>query len=284
MSPPPTPGRRCSIPDLAYHDPLTGLPNRVLVEQPVELALARARRSATSVALMFVDLDDFKEVNDRLGHAAGDQLLTGVAARLRGVLRDSDVLARQGGDEFLILITDLSDDAVRSAEMVGAKVLGSLREPFVVGAAEVRTGASIGISLFPADAADTEALLRHADAAMYQAKGQGGGRLAFQQPTGTIVAKRTSVSAQLRNAMTEAELELHYLPIWRVGAERGIGELARACDAEIVAEGVEREEQLDFLIGNGISLMQGYLFGQPLPVVAVTELLQARLPAGRPTA
>ncbi len=207
---------------LAYHDPLTGLPNRVLIEQQVDLALARARRSATSVALMFVDLDDFKEVNDRLGHAAGDQLLTGVAARLRGVLRDSDVLARQGGDELLILITDLSDDAFRSAEMVATKVLGSLREPFVVGAAEVRTVASIGISLFPADAADTEALLRHADAAMYQAKGQSGGRLAFHQPTGNIVAKRTSVSAQLRNAMTEAELELHYLPIWRAGSERGI--------------------------------------------------------------
>jgi len=436
---------------LAYHDPLTGLPNRVLIEQQVDLALARARRSATSVALMFVDLDDFKEVNDRLGHAAGDRLLTGVAARLRGVLRDSDVLARQGGDEFLILITDLSDDAVRSAEMVATKVLGSLREPFVVGAAEVRTGASIGISLFPADAADTEALLRHADAAMYQAKGQSGGRLAFHQPTGNIVAKRTRVSAQLRKAMTEAELELHYLPIWRAGSERGIDgveallrwrhpdrgllrpgsfmdladqsavaddvidwvfeevcrhaagwraaglaprvsvnmsqhqllaesfaerfaavlaehglepgrflieltesawtvdaeetlavvaelrgsgtsfaiddfgagysslsrmrersfdvikidraliadvpgdhttgavlraivELARACDAEIIAEGVEDEEQLGFLIDNGISLMQGYLFGQPLPVAVVTELLHTRLPAGRSTA
>lgn len=436
---------------LAYHDPLTGLPNRALVEQQVELALARARRSATAVALMFVDLDDFKEVNDRLGHAAGDRLLTGVAARLRGVLRDSDVLARQGGDEFLILITDLSEDVVRSAEMVAIKVLGALREPFVVGTAEVRTGASIGISLFPADASDTEALLRHADAAMYQAKGQSGGRLAFHQPTGHIVARRTSVSAQLRNAIIEAELELHYLPIWRVGSERTINgleallrwrhpdrgllrpgsfialadqsavadevidwvleevcrhaagwrgaglaplvslnmsqqqllaenfaerfaavlaahgleparflieltesawtvdaeetlavvaelrgagttfaiddfgagysslsrlrepnfdvikidraliadvpggqttdavlraiiELARACDAEIVAEGVEREDQLDFLIDSGISLMQGYLFGQPLPVAAVTELLQARLPAVRPTA
>ena len=170
---------------LAYHDPLTGLPNRALIEQQLDLALARARRTATSVALMFLDLDDFKEVNDRLGHAAGDQLLTGVAARLRGVLRDSDVLARQGGDEFLILLTDLSDDAVRAAEMVGAKVLRSLRDPFVVGTAEVRTAASIGISLFPADAADTEALLRHADAAMYQAKADAGGRLAFHQRAGT---------------------------------------------------------------------------------------------------
>ncbi len=436
---------------LAYHDPLTRLPNRVLIEQQVDVALARARRTATSVALMFVDLDDFKEVNDRLGHAAGDQLLAGVAARLRGVLRDSDMLGRQSGDEFLILIADLNDDAVRSAEMVATKMLGSLREPFVVGTAEVRTGASIGISLFPADAADTEALLRHADAAMYQAKVRSGDRLAFHQPTGSVVAKRTSVMAQLRNAMTEAELELHYLPIWRVdsgrrieGVEallrwrhpdeglllpaafmdladqssvaddvidwvleeacrhaagwlavglaprislnmsrqqllapsfvarfagvlakhglepgrflielaesawtvdaeetlavvadlrgagttfaiddfgagysslsrlrersfdvikldralvadvpgarttdavlRAIVELARACDAEIIAEGVEREEQLAFLIENEVSLMQGYLFGQPLPVSEVTDLLRACLPAGRPIA
>jgi diguanylate cyclase (GGDEF)-like protein/PAS domain S-box-containing protein len=435
---------------MAYHDALTGLANRVLIEQELDLALARARRTASSVALMFLDLDDFKEVNDRLGHAAGDQLLTGVAARLRGVLRDSDVLARQGGDEFLILLTDLSDDAVRSAEMVGAKVLRSLRDPFVVGTAEVRTGASIGISLFPADAADTEALLRHADAAMYQAKANRGGRLAFHQPAGNVVAKRTSVSAQLRHAMTAAELELHYLPIWHVGSESGVHaveallrwrhpdrgllrpgsfmdladqsavaddvidwvlaeacrhaagwreaglapgvslnmshnqllaenfaerfvavvadhglepdhflieltesawtvdpeetlavvaslrrsgtrfaiddfgagysslsrlrersfdvikidralvadvpgerttnavlgaivELARACDAELIAEGVEREDQLAFLRDNGISLMQGYLFGQPLPVDQVTQLFQGRLAAGRPT-
>ncbi len=245
---------------LAYHDALTGLPNRVLVEQQVELALARARRSATSVALMFVDLDDFKDVNDRLGHAAGDQLLTDVAARLRGVLRDGDVLARQGGDEFLILIPDLSDDAVRSAEMVGAKVLGSLHEPFVVGTAEVRTGASIGISLFPADATDTEALLRHADAAMYQAKGQSGGRLAFHQPT-EVCDGRT----------TDAVL-------------RAMVELARACDAEIIAEGVKRAEQLAFLIDHGISLTQGYLCGQPLSVSEITELLPARVPAGGLTA
>ena len=436
---------------LAYHDPLTGLPNRVLIEQQLDLALARARRSATSVALMFLDLDDFKEVNDRLGHAVGDRLLTGVAARLRGVLRDSDVLARQGGDEFLILLTDLSDDAVRAAEMVGAKVLRSLRDPFVVGTAEVRTAASIGISLFPADATDTEALLRHADAAMYQAKADSGGRLAFHQPAGNLVAKRASVSAQLRHAMTEAQLELHYLPIWRIGAERSVHgveallrwrhpergllrpgsfmdladqsavaddvidwvlaeacrhaagwrraglvppvslnmshnqlladnfaerfvavlgehglepghflieltesawtvdpeetlavvaslrragtrfavddfgagysslsrlrersfdvikidralvadvpgertmdavlgaivELARACDAELIAEGVEREDQLGFLAANGISLVQGYLFGQPLPVDELTQLLQGPLATGRSTA
>jgi diguanylate cyclase (GGDEF)-like protein/PAS domain S-box-containing protein len=207
---------------MAYHDPLTGLPNRVLVEQQLDLALARARRTDSSVALLFVDLDDFKEVNDELGHAAGDQLLTGVAARLRGALRDSDALARQGGDEFLVVLSDLKDEAAPAAERVGAKLLGALREPFVVATAELRTGASIGVSLFPDDAADTETLLRHADAAMYRAKGAGGGRVAFHEPSETIPARRVSVSAQLRRAMTNSELELHYQPIWHLGAERGI--------------------------------------------------------------
>ena len=108
---------------LAYHDALTGLPNRILVEQELDLALARARRAGAAAALMFVDLDDFKEVNDRLGHAAGDRLLAGVSARLRGVLRDSDVLARQGGDEFLVLLGDLTDDPTAAAESVGGKLL-----------------------------------------------------------------------------------------------------------------------------------------------------------------
>ena len=207
---------------LAYHDPLTQLPNRILVEQQLDLALARARRSGGAVALMFVDLDDFKEVNDRLGHAAGDQLLTGVAARLRDVLRDSDVLARQGGDEFLVLISDLADDPAAACELVAAKLLSALREPFVVAGAEVRTGASIGVSLFPSDAADTESLLRHADSAMYRAKAGGGGRLAYHQSGASIVARRTSVSSQLRRAVAESELELHYLPVWGLGAPRAI--------------------------------------------------------------
>jgi diguanylate cyclase (GGDEF)-like protein len=205
---------------LAYHDPLTGLPNRIMVEQQLDLALARARRARASVALMFVDLDDFKEVNDVLGHGAGDQMLAGVASRLRGVLRDSDVLARQGGDEFLVVLADLEEDPESSAEAVGAKLLGSLREPFVVAGEELRTGASVGISVFPADAEDTETLLRHADAAMYLAKASGGDRVAFHRSVGT--PRRTSVSSQLRRAMTHSELELQYDPVWALSPERTI--------------------------------------------------------------
>ena len=195
---------------LAYHDALTGLPNRILVEQEIDLALARARRAGGAAALMFVDLDDFKEVNDRLGHAAGDRLLASVSARLRGVLRDSDVLARQGGDEFLVLLGDLSDDPTAAAESVGGKLLSALLEPFVVAGTEVRTGASIGVSLYPDDAADTEALLRHADVAMYRAKAAGGGRLIFHQRSDTLASRRSSMAAQLRTAIDAGEMEIHY--------------------------------------------------------------------------
>ncbi len=207
---------------LAYHDRLTGLPNRVLVEEQLELAVARARRNNTAVALMYVDLDDFKAVNDRLGHAAGDQFLAAVAMRLRGVLRDTDVLARQGGDEFLVLLSDLDDDPEHVAESVGAKLHVALQEPFGVGGSELWTAASVGVSLYPDDASDPEALLRHADSAMYKAKAAGGGQLAFHRTTETLLARRASVSAQLRRAISGSELELHYQPIWRIDGQRGI--------------------------------------------------------------
>jgi diguanylate cyclase (GGDEF)-like protein/PAS domain S-box-containing protein len=207
---------------LAYHDPLTGLPNRIMVEQQLDLALARARRTRASVVMMFVDLDDFKEVNDQLGHAAGDRLLAAVATRLRGVLRDSDLLARQGGDEFLVLLTDLTDDPGPAAELVAGKLLDALREPFVLAGAELVTGASIGISVYPRDAADTESLMRHADVAMYQAKAAGGGRMAFHQGSPEVPSRRTSTATQLRRAMARSELELHYQPICCAAVPRGI--------------------------------------------------------------
>jgi diguanylate cyclase (GGDEF)-like protein/PAS domain S-box-containing protein len=210
---------------LAYHDALTGLPNRILVEQEIDLALARARRAGGATALMFVDLDDFKEVNDRLGHAAGDRLLASVSARLRSVLRDSDVLARQGGDEFLVLLGDLTDDPTPAAERVGGKLLNALVEPFVVAGTEVRTGASIGVSLYPDDAADTEALLRHADVAMYRAKAAGGGRLVFHQRSDTLGSRRLSMTAQLRGAIDAGEMEIHYQPVWQLAPTRDISGL-----------------------------------------------------------
>ncbi len=207
---------------MAYHDALTELPNRILAEEQIELALARARRSHGAVALMFIDLDGFKEVNDQFGHAIGDQLLAGVAARLRSVLRDSDLLARHGGDEFLVLLADLPGDAVVGVENVGSKLLDAMREPFDLAGRKLRTGASVGVSLYPADAEDTETLVRHADAAMYIAKAAGGRRIAFHERSEAILSRRASLSAQLRRAMAERELELHYQPIWLVGGVRGM--------------------------------------------------------------
>ena len=131
---------------------------------------------------MFADLDDFKLVNDRLGHAAGDRLLAEVADRLRGKLRATDVLGRHGGDEFLVLLADVPGDPIAKAETVASNLLGALREPFVIGTSEVKIGGSVGISVYPEDATDTEALLRHADVAMYAA----------QSPTAAAGTRSTS--------------------------------------------------------------------------------------------
>jgi diguanylate cyclase (GGDEF)-like protein/PAS domain S-box-containing protein len=206
---------------LAYHDPLTGLPNRSQIERHLEMALARAERNGHAVALMFADLDDFKLVNDRLGHAAGDRLLAEVADRLRGKLRATDVLGRHGGDEFLVLLTDLPGDPIAKAETVASNLLGALREPFVIGSSEVKIGGSVGISLYPQDATDTEALMRHADVAMYAAKSHGGGRYAFHKHSNTLRARQASLPSQLRRALAEDEFVLHYQPVWNLGVQGG---------------------------------------------------------------
>lgn len=170
---------------LASHDPLTGLPNRVLVERELDLALARAHRVQASVALMFVDLDDFKAVNDQLGHAAGDRLLTAVADRLRAGLRDCDLLGRHGGDEFIVVLADLDQNPVAAAQAVAIKLLDGLRDPFVIDDTELQVAASVGISVYPRDADSSEALMRCADLAMYRAKTAGGDQSAFHRSSDT---------------------------------------------------------------------------------------------------
>jgi diguanylate cyclase (GGDEF)-like protein/PAS domain S-box-containing protein len=154
----------------ALHDSLTGLANRASFLDHLELGLKRATRTGTGVALLFIDLDNFKLVNDNFGHAAGDELLKAVGWRLQAVVRANDVVARQGGDEFLILLGEIASPA---SELVAGKVRTALSEPFVVDGIEIHVSASIGIGLFPIDGADAEALLKHADAAMYSVKGNG---------------------------------------------------------------------------------------------------------------
>jgi diguanylate cyclase (GGDEF)-like protein/PAS domain S-box-containing protein len=198
---------------LAYHDSLTGLPNRALLAEHLALALARARRTASAVALLYLDLDDFKLVNDSLGHAAGDQLLVQIARRLQDRSRVSDFLARQGGDEFLVLLTDLQGDPVASARAAAQGMLEALSRPFSIAGTDFHVGASIGIGVFPRDANDAEELLRHADAAMYQAKARGRNTVAVFSGEAQQSRERLSLSTRLRRAIERDELVLHFQPI-----------------------------------------------------------------------
>lgn len=198
---------------LAYHDSLTGLPNRTLLAEHLELAFARARRNGTSIALLYVDLDDFKLVNDSLGHQAGDEALTRVATRLRESLRGSDLLARQGGDEFLVLVTDISGDAQAHAERIARLVARVLEPPLVVSGAEFHVTASVGISCYPRDADDAESLLTHADAAMYEVKSAGREGHAVYSGGSREPLARLSLSTRLRRALARDEFALCYQPI-----------------------------------------------------------------------
>jgi diguanylate cyclase (GGDEF)-like protein len=156
---------------LALHDSLTDLPNRALFRDRLIQATTNAPANGRYAALLYVDLDRFKHINDSLGHAIGDKLLQTVARRLLGCVRSTDTVSRQGGDEFVVLLADIdhSRDAVTCAE----KLLGALEAPYRIGEHELRISASIGVAIFPDDAGEAEALLRCADSAMYQAKYHG---------------------------------------------------------------------------------------------------------------
>ncbi len=208
------------IAHLAYHDRLTGLANRALLEEHLELALARARRNDSAVALLYLDLDDFKLVNDSLGHSTGDELLNRVGERLGKVTRQTDLLARQGGDEFLLMLTDLAGDGQKAAEAVATQITEALSESFDLGGAEFQVGASIGISLFPRDAGDGDALLGHADAAMYAAKRTDHGGVSVYATNHTEPLERLSTATRLRKALERNELALHYQPIWSLADGR----------------------------------------------------------------
>jgi len=207
---------------LAYHDKLTGLPNRALFEEMLELALARGRRHDLGVGVLFLDLDNFKLVNDSLGHHAGDQLLAQLAERLRDCTRETDLVARQGGDEFLLLIADIErgdgraegvDPAVVVAESVAMRVHDALRDPFDLSGTQFFATGSIGISLCPKDAADASTLLRNADTAMYQAKKLGPGRFVVYSLEERNSVEKLSFSTRLRHAVREQHWMLQYQPI-----------------------------------------------------------------------
>jgi len=200
----------------ALHDPLTKLPNRLLLMDRAHQALTRLHRSHGLVAMLFVDLDRFKAINDNLGHALGDHLLTSVAARLAAMMRDSDTVARLGGDEFVVLAEDLQTDA--EALTVAERVLHALEEPFVVGSAEVSMLASVGVSVSHDPETDAETLLREADVAMYRAKRAGGyGLELFDESLRSEMTARLDVEARLRQALPRDELVLAYQPMLPLG-------------------------------------------------------------------
>lgn len=171
----------------AFHDPLTGLPNRALFYDRLEHAMARVSRGPNSVALLFLDLDGFKQINDRYGHLTGDKLLTAFAERMRGTLRLGDTFARLGGDEFVILLEDLPD--LKDAELAAERLEGQFRQPFTIGGTEIVITASIGIAFRDSGLHRAEDLLLDADRAMYQAKTSGKARYQVFQPDAPSDAK-----------------------------------------------------------------------------------------------
>jgi diguanylate cyclase (GGDEF)-like protein len=223
---------------LAYEDPLTGLANRARFEGALAAAVAESVAEDAPMALLYVDLNDFKLVNDTLGHAVGDELLQVVASRLRAGVRGRDLAARLGGDEFVLILRDLACGpgaaaARRTVEAVADRVLETLRAPVSLRQLELTGDASVGASLYPYDAQDPELLRRRADAAMYEAKAAGGG-VALYTPVTVDPLARLELAARLRRGIASDELELHYQPIFRLEdrAAMGVEALVRWRDPE----------------------------------------------------
>jgi diguanylate cyclase (GGDEF)-like protein len=204
---------------LAYHDTLTELPNRLLFQDRLELAVAQSHRHRKGLAVLFLDVDRFKVINDSLGHSVGDRLIRDVAARLRACVREGDTVARLGGDEFTVLLPDIQQ-AVDAAK-VASKVLEALRMPFALDGRELFLTASLGISVYPDDGRDAETLVKNADAAMYRAKEQGRDRYLLYTPALNATAlERLALESSLRKALPNDELLLHYQPIVDVATRR----------------------------------------------------------------
>lgn len=296
---------------LAYYDALTGLPNRRLLEDRLELAIRHAHRNQSRLAVIFVDLDHFKEVNDALGHAFGDELLVMMAERLQLRLREDDTLARLGGDEFLVLLPDLEE--VDEVTRVARRLVEAVSEPCVLEGQEFRIGCSLGISLYPDDATTAESLIHNADVAMYRAKqeGRNGYRL-YRNEMNLQDDRQRALEKALREAFGSGDgLQVHYQPVFELQSGRlhGAEALLRwhhpllgsvpPIDAVTLAERAGLLPQLDeyvleqictqlaawMAVGSGavpisINLSARQFWQHDLPVRVATKLKQHKLPPG----
>jgi diguanylate cyclase (GGDEF)-like protein/PAS domain S-box-containing protein len=210
------------IQHLAHHDALTGLPNRLLLRDRVSQAISMSMRNQAKAALLFLDLDRFKIINDSLGHHIGDELLQSVAKRLQDCVRDVDTVARLGGDEFVVTLPFIREE--HDAALVAAKIIDSLAQPFEIGGNELLIGTSIGISLFPGDGTDVDALMRNADAAMYHAKESGRGNYQFYSiELNSKANDRLQLENMLRQALGRNRFTLHYQPVISLTDGRVVG-------------------------------------------------------------
>jgi diguanylate cyclase (GGDEF)-like protein/PAS domain S-box-containing protein len=199
------------IQHLAYHDNLTGLPNRGLLQDRLAHSIARASRSGHKVAVLFIDLDNFKNINDTLGHDVGDELLRQVSGRLAACVRAGDTIARQGGDEFIVLLDNLEDG--RGASVVAQKILNGLRAAFSLGGTEQHVSGSVGIAVFPEDGRDAQTLMKNADTAMFHGKGIGKNTYQyFTAQMNIAVKRRMTLETALRRAVLQKDFVLHYQP------------------------------------------------------------------------
>ena len=196
---------------LAQHDFLTNLPNRVLLNDRIAQAIASANRNDNKVALLFLDLDNFKHINDSLGHATGDKLLQAVSKRLSDCVRNADTVSRQGGDEFILLLADIKHE--QDAALSAQKILDELKLPYLINKCNLHISTSIGISVYPNDGLDAETLIKSADTAMYYAKDKGRANYQFfKTEMNTRVVQRLMIEAHLRLAVEKQQFFLHYQP------------------------------------------------------------------------
>ncbi len=220
--------RRLQMLHLAEHDALTDLPNRLLLNDRLARSIALSRRYGRRLAVLFLDCDRFKHINDTLGHAIGDQVLRSIARRLSTCVRESDTVSRHGGDEFLILLSEV--DQPEDAGVIAEKIVTSLAEPHFIAGHELQLTASVGIALYPEDGQDAQSLIMRADTAMYHAKNTGRNRYGFYRHDMEAPAiKRSSIESELRSALDKGELELFYQPTidLETGVIRGAEALMR---------------------------------------------------------